>query len=416
MRLDRLPQKIGVYIFKDSSGKPIYIGKAINIKKRVKDHFDLKNKDYRQKSLIKKTKKIEDILVDSEIEALLLEANLIKKYRPTFNSQLKDDKDYLYIKITNDDFPRVLTVRKKDLAGARIYFGPFPSANKVRETLKTLRKIFPFSIHCKPGMKRACLGYHLGFCPGVCIGKISEKEYKKTIKSLELFLGGRKEEVLSKLNRELGIYSDRLEYEKASEIKNKMEAVSYITRLTRTPSYYLEEELGDIREKELLELAKNIGMASKPLRIESYDVSNLFGNQATGSMIVFTNGEPDKDEYRRFRIKTVRGISDVAMLGEVLERRFKNKWPNPDLIVVDGGKPQLNTALKAVKKVGFAGKVISLAKKFEQIYIPTMSKPLNLPRSSDALKLIQRLRDEAHRFAIRYHRTLRGKNFLTDKN
>ncbi|OGY23486.1 MAG: hypothetical protein A2172_04710 [Candidatus Woykebacteria bacterium RBG_13_40_15] len=416
MQLNLLPQKTGVYIFRDGSGKPIYIGKAINIKKRVKNHFDLKDANYRQGALIEKTKKIEDILVDSEIEALLLEANLIKKYKPAFNSQLKDDKDYLYIKITNDQFPQVLTARKKDLGNAKIYFGPFPSVNKVRETLKALRKIFPFSIHCKPGMKRACLGYHLGLCPGVCVGKISEKEYKKTIASLKLFLQGRKKEVLSKLNRELGIYSKRLEYEKASEIKNKIEAVSYITRPTRNPSEYLEEEIGDIHDRELLDLAKNIGMASKPVRIESYDVSNLFGKQATGSMIVFTNGEPDKNEYRRFRIKTIRGISDIAMLDEVLERRFKNKWPTPDLIVVDGGKTQLNTTLKVVKKIGFSGKVISLAKKFEQIYLPIISKPLILPRNSDALKLIQRLRDEAHRFAISYHRKLRGKQFLTDKN
>ena len=416
IKISSLSHATGVYIFKNSSDKPIYIGKAINIRKRVKDHFNRKDDDYREKLLIEQTNSIEEIQVDSEIEALLLETNLIKKYKPVFNSQLKDDKDYLYIKMTSDSFPRVLTARKRDLADAHIYFGPFPSANKVRETLKTLRKIFPFSIYCKPGKKRACLGYHLGICPGVCINKISEGDYRKTIVSLKLFLQGKKQSVLDILNKELTAFTKNLEYEKAAEIKNKIDAISYITRPIRSVQEYLEEGIDKIRERELSDLASQIKINKIPVRIESYDISNLFGEQAVGSMVVFTNGEPDKNEYRKFRIKTVKGISDVAMIAEVIGRRFKNSWPTPDLVIVDGGRPQLNSALKAIRTTRYRGGLVALAKRFEQIYLPDVTKPLILPRESDALKLVQRIRDEAHRFAIRYHRKLRNREFLTSGN
>lgn len=407
----KLPETPGIYIFKDKEGTPIYIGKAINLRKRVKDHFR-GSYDQRENSLISKIKSIDWIKVDSEIEALILEANLIKKHKPHFNSQFKDDKDYLYIKITKDSFPRVLTARKKDLAGAKVSFGPFPSATKVRMTLKTLRRIFKFS-NCKPNQKRACFYYHLGLCAGVCVGKINEKEYKKIIRQLIYFLEGKIEKVLKLLDEEQNLYSQGQQYEKALETKKTVEAIRYVTAPIRSPEIYLEEDSSSIRERELKELSEAISLKESPNRIECYDISNIFGKSATGSMVVFQKGEADKSEYRRFKIKTVKQISDVAMMAEVLARRFGNSWPKPDLIVVDGGRTQVNAALRVLENLKKEIPVMGLAKRLEEIYLPDKVKPIRLSRRSDALKLVQRLRDEAHRFALSYHHKLREKEFLT---
>jgi excinuclease ABC subunit C len=410
----RLPKEPGVYIFKDKEKKPLYIGKAINIEKRVKDHFKLKNCSYKEKKLLEKTTKVESIRVDSEIEALLLEANLIKKYKPIYNEQWKDDKDYLYIKITSEEFPRVVSARKKSLVGAKAHFGPFPQASKVRTTLKTLRRIFPYST-CKPNQKRPCLAYHLNLCPGVCSGQIGREEYKRNIRALTLFLQGKKTKVREQFSRQVRKNSKNLEFEEAEKTQRKIEALNYVTRPVRSTSEYLEEDIRSIREKEMMELAREVSLEKKPGRIECYDISNIQGRNAVGSMVVFTDGNPDKDEYRRFKIRKISGINDPAMIGEVLERRFKNPWAHPDLLVVDGGKPQFGAAKKVMERLGLKIPVISLAKRLEEIYFGEEGRALRLPAKSNALKLVQRLRDEAHRFAITYHRKLRSNQFLTSK-
>ncbi|OGY23854.1 MAG: hypothetical protein A2126_00550 [Candidatus Woykebacteria bacterium GWB1_45_5] len=402
------PEAPGVYIFKDKRGKPLYIGKAVNIKKRIKSHFSPRGALTKGRNLLEKTTNVEAIVVDSEIEALILEANLIKKFKPHFNAQLKDDKDYLYIKITTDRFPKVLTGRKKDLISAKIYFGPFPSATKVRETLRTLRRVFPYSI-CKPNQKRACLHYHLGLCPGVCVGKINEGDYWKNIKALVLFLKGQKIKVINDLQRELGRYSKNQRFEEAASIQKKIEALYYITKPTRSIFEYLEEDPRKLREKELKDLAKILGLAVQPRRIECFDISNIGGKEAAGSMVVLTDGGADKDEYRRFKIKKIKGANDPAMLAEVINRRFKHNWPKPDLLVVDGGRGQLNATLSVLNQQNLEIPSVGLAKRFEELYLPERKRPLRISRQSDALKLIQRVRDEAHRFALRYHRSLRRK-------
>jgi len=406
-----LPDSFGVYIFKDKTDRPIYVGKALSIKKRVRDHFSLKDKSDKEKTLSEETVAVGAIAVDSEIEALILEANLIKKYQPKFNSSLKDDKDYLYIKITNELFPKVLTARKRDLKDSSSFFGPFPSANKVRSTLKLLRRIFPYST-CGPNQKKACLYYHLGLCPGVCTGQISESDYKNNIKNLTLFLQGRKRQVLETLEKQLAVYSKKLEFEKAEQIKKNIEAISYVTKPQRLLFDYTEESVEKVRREELQSLASTLGLKSNLDRIEGYDISNISGKQAVGSMVVFTKAASDRDEYRRFKIRTVEGINDPAMMAEVLRRRFANDWPSPDFIIVDGGKTQLNAALGVLKSLGLKIPIIGLAKRFEEIYVPNKARPIKLRYDSSALKLIQRLRDEAHRFAITYHRKLRSKEFL----
>lgn len=406
-----LPENSGVYIFKDASFVPIYIGKASNIKKRVKNHFDLRSSDPKEILLIDRVKNIESIKVDSEIEALILEAHLIKRYRPVFNSRLKDDKDYLYIKITNEPFPKVLAARKRGLKNTIDFFGPFPSASRVRTTLKTLRRIFPYS-NCKPNQKRPCLHYHIGLCPGVCAGLITKGQYRSNIKKISLFLKGEKDKVLNTLEKELKGATKKLEFETASHIKNQLESINYITKPVRTFEY-LDLDIEEIKKEELATLAKTLDIPRSPKRIECYDISNIGGKDATGSMVVFNDGVADHDQYRRFKIKQVEGINDPAMLSEVLARRLQNDWLRPDLIVIDGGRGQLNAALGVITRFKLSIPVISLAKRLEEIYTPDKKEPLRLSRNNSALKLIQRVRDEAHRFAISYHRKLRSKRFLT---
>ncbi len=411
MKLTNLPEASGVYIFKEENGKPIYVGKSLNIKTRVKNHLNTKLISQKAKILRDRSTSIEVIQVDSEIEALNLEANLIKKFKPYLNSQLKDDKDYLYIKITDDFFPKVLTARKKDLKDAKTYFGPYPSAKRVRSTLKTLRRIFPYST-CSPNQKRPCLYYHIGLCPGVCAGKASEKEYRKDVRKLRLFLQGKKMKVFDVLERELGEVTSKLQFEEAAKIRDQLESLRYITKAIRGVDL-LEENLEETRNIELKELALVVGMNKNPERIECYDISNIFGKEAVGSMVVFTNGLAEKSEYKRFKIKDTTGINDIAMLCEVLSRRFRHEWSKPDLIVIDGGRGQLNGAVKVLVEEGLNIPVISLAKRLEEIYLYRKEKPVRLPRSSNALRLLQRVRDEAHRFAIYYHRKLRRKQLLT---
>ena len=411
MRLPNLPAACGVYIFKDINEKPIYIGKALNIKKRVGNQLDKRSIDPKSEILRKRAVSVEAIQVDSEIESLILEANLIKKFRPLLNSQLKDDKDYLYIRITKDTFPKIVASRGRNLKDAKIYFGPFPSAKKVRSALKTLRKIFAFST-CTPNQKRPCFYYHIGLCPGVCAGKVSEKEYKKNIKSLIYFLQGKKAKVFERFDKELKILTKNLQFEEAAQIREQLEGLQYTTKPVRVIGLF-EEDLEEARNVELSTLASIVGASERLKRIECYDISNIFGKQATGSMAVFTNGLADKGGYRRFKIKSVSGINDVAMISEILERRFGHEWGRPNLIVIDGGRGQLNTAIKVLRKLGLDIPVVSLAKRLEEIYLPDRKKPIRLSYDNNALKLLQRIRDEAHRFAIAYHHKLRNKQFLT---
>lgn len=407
-----LPKSPGVYIFKDKSGKPIYIGKSQNISRRVRDHFLNKGHTYKEDKIINNTVDIETIGVDSDIEALILEANLIKNYNPHFNSQLKDDRDYLYIKITKDPFPKVLSVRKNDLKQYKSYFGPFPSSTKVRETLRTLRKIFPYST-CKPNQKRACLQYHLGLCPGVCLGKIQIKDYLKNIKAITYFLNGKRNKVIENLEKERNILSKYLHFEEAEQIQKKIDALIYITRPTRIAEDYLEKDIKEIRNEELIRLANLLNLNKSPSRIECYDISNIGSQYTVGSMVVFYNGEADKRNYRRFKIKNQKSINDISAISEVLERRFNNDWEKPDLIIVDGGKGQLNTSLKVIKKYKLNIPVIALAKRLEDVYIEGNLRPLKIDHGDNALKLLQRIRDEAHRFAINYYRKLHRVQILT---
>lgn len=398
----------GVYLFKDQKGKVLYVGKAANLKQRINSYF---SKDLlpRQRLLMEQAKSIKTIEVDSEVEALILEANLIKKYLPDFNVQLKDDKDYLYLKIVNEKFPRVLLARKKNLNDAKIFFGPFPSATSLRSTLKTLRKIFPFRT-CRVNQGKACFYHHLGLCPGVCLGKISEKDYLTNIRKLKLFYSGNKSKLINALEKEMWAASKAEEFEKAETIRKKIESINYITRPMRRVDEYLEaSSVKEIREEEITTLAKVLRLNNYLSRIECYDISNFQGSSAVGSMVVFSDGTADKGQYRRFKIKDWNTPNDPAMMGEVIRRRLKNDWPLPDLIIVDGGKTQLNSARAELAKQNVKIPIMGLAKRNEEIHTET-GELIRLPKNSPAIYLITRIRDEAHRFAITYYRKLASKN------
>lgn len=420
-QLKNLPQKPGVYFFKDSSGKILYVGKARNFKKRIYSYFSRrpdftsgvgiptkssgqnpKDLGARLEKMIEEVAKINFVQTDSEIEALLLEAELVKRYQPKYNVRLKDDKGYLYLGITkNEDFARVFFARKPDLVKIKAeYFGPYTSADSLRKAIKFLRRIFPIRT-CRKMPKKVCLWYHISRCGGPCEGKISKTEYKKIIRELKQFLKGRKKNLQKTIESQMKAVAKSKDFEKAAILRDRLFALKHLDKVWMATR--------QVKEK-------------IPKRIECYDISNIMGNEATGSMVVFADGQANKNQYRRFKIRTVRGISDTEMLAEVLERRFKrDDWPLPNLIIIDGGVGQLNVARKIVlEKSNLNIPIVAIAKGRKAAL-----RPEGRGRKKDRLffagkkvltdkKLIQQIRDEAHRFAIKYHRLLRSKKVLGD--
>lgn len=550
-KVKTLPEKPGVYIMKDVDGKIIYIGKAVNLRNRVRSYFqNSANHSPKVRAMVANIDDFEYIITDSELEALILECTLIKRHKPKYNISLKDDKNYPYLKVTwQDEFPRLVVTRRFVKDGGR-YFGPYSSAGDVHQTLALLKKIFPLR-DCKDvnlaGKKRPCLNYHIKRCLAPCQGKISSAEYREMIKEICLFLEGKGEKVLSTLREKMEKASQEMEFEKAAEYRDQINAVERIVEKQKVVSsamqdqdviafaqgegtcvqvffirggkligrehFWLDNTSGMEREeimtafvkqfysqatfipREILlqheldelsiisnwltakrgakvylrvprkgekkklvemvaenasylleqvgarickeqemsngaveELAKALGLKKAPYRIECYDISNIQGSESVGSMVVFEGGKPANGQYRRFKIKTVKGPNDFASMQEVLWRRFRRglqerevilheggepKFSHlPDLIVIDGGKGQLNAACEVLQDLHLQIPVVGLAKEFEQIFKPGSSEPIVLPANSQALYLMQRIRDEAHRFAITYHRLLRRKRTL----
>lgn len=489
-----IPNSPGCYQFLDKKGDIIYIGKAANLKSRVSSYWRASaNHSPVKKEMMKQIAGVRIIETDSEIEALLLEANLIKKHQPDFNVVMRDDKRHVYIKISlADEIPGVFLTRKIDKTGK--YFGPFTSAEAVKQTLKIIRKIWPYCTERKIKSK-PCFYYQINRCLGICAGIIGREEYmKKVIKPIVLFLEGKKGRVIT--NYELRIKNLKNRIEKLKTKKERLSAEKEKNNLEfqlKNIKQVLENArvLG-VAEKyaaDEVELAKVLGLKKIPQRIEGYDIANIFGREATGSMVVFSHGEPDKNEYRKFKIKTDNKADDTGMLKEVLERRLrhtspasrtsprslplatlslsrrgcrspelfgteagevrgaggqimnrkdkmatgkekfeienlklkiKEKWPLPNLIIVDGGKGQLNACLSVLKKNKLDIDIVSISKgeglrsagARDKIFFPKEKKPLELPLASPALHLIKRVRDEAHRFAIGYHKKLRRKKFF----
>ncbi len=549
-KLDNLPTNPGVYLMKNDEGEIIYVGKAINLRNRVRSYFrELKPDQAKTKALVKHIVDLEYILADNELEALVLECNLIKKYRPKYNINLKDDKTYPYLKITKEDYPQVLITRKVLKDGAK-YFGPYPSVNELRNSLEMIHKIFPFR-SCKQKVftnGRPCLNAHIQMCYAPCIGRISKEDYNEMIEQVALFFEGKQDGLVKRLRKEMEQAAENLDFEQAARLRDQLQGVELIMtqqkavlggeddqdviamarginqccvqiffvrggKIVGRENYFLrgtddssrgevlasfmkqfylncqfiprnilveteleeqavlEQWLTEKREsrvylkvpkrgqsKELVELVgrnasealtkqeleecyqeqrttgaleqlqQALGLSELPRRMECYDISNTQGAESVASMVVFVDGKPKKDQYRRFKIKTVEGANDYASLKEVLTRRFRRGLAEqkegaeidgkfaafPDVIMMDGGRGQVNIALEVLKELQISIPVCGMVKddrhRTRGLYYNNIEIPMD--DHSKPFLLITRMQDEAHRFAITYHRSLRGKRNL----
>ncbi len=417
-----LPSLGGVYIFKKNKSY-LYVGKSVNIKARIKAHIENAKLDSKERALIKNSDSIEYIITDSEFKAILLEAELIKKYRPKYNSIWKDDKSFIYIKINNkDEYPRVFLSRKKNDKSEALYFGPFPSVKIARQILKELRKIVPFCTEKKLN-KGACFYSKIGLCqpcPGAIIKekddnkkKLLRKIYRENIRRLINLLQGKTQSVMNDFSRQLNKKIKEENFEEAIIIRDKILHLQYLEKHSFYENNPLSNNESKIALKSLIELLSPYYKKLKKLeRIECYDVSNLRGENACASLVVLTNGLIDKSQYRRFKINNPSAKNDLKMLEDVFLRRFKKaiKSPKPDLILVDGGKPQVKLLKNVLKKLKIDTALVGIAKNPDRLVVSedklqTITPSANHP----GFKLIKILRDESHRFAHKYHLFLRKK-------
>jgi len=427
-KLSELPHKPGVYLMKDRFGTVIYVGKARDLRKRVSVYFHPSRRmgwDLKFNALIDAIHDLDTYTVRSEPEALLLEGKLIKEYQPRYNISFRDDKRFLLIKVNlNDPIPRFMLARLRQEDGAR-YFGPFAHAASARHTLTMVRHKFNLR-GCRPFTPgeadyKHCLYGHLKYCTAPCIGNISQDDYRKQVAAACDFLAGQTDEMERDLDGQMKKAAQAEDFEKAAQFRDALEDLRRTTQKTRIfPRVPYKLPVAIEPHADLVELTKALGLPANAARIEGFDISNISGTFAVASMVSFRDGRPDRSNYRRFRIKTVTGQDDFACMAETVRRRYsrvlreaqeKSVPPSlPDLIVIDGGKGQLNAALAELEKLGQGNlAVIGLAKEYEEIYRPGESEPLRLSHESGALKLLQRVRDESHRFANTYNAQLRLK-------
>lgn len=402
-KIAHIPDVSGVYLMQDKAGHIIYIGKANSLPKRLMSYLG-RDLDAKTMALMSHVEDIEFITTPNETLALLLEAGLVHKYKPRYNVSLRDDKSFPYVKITREDFPCLYITRKKEDDGSR-YFGPYTSAKLLKNALKIIRRTFPFR-SCKVLPKKPCIYYRLNLSPAPCIGKISQKEYSKIIDNIILILEGKTSQLIQMLSKEMEVNSKNLDYEEAQKNRDQINALSVLSGSKE--GIYSQGELEDLRNF--------LHLSSLPQRIEAFDISNISGQEATGSMVSFFQGRPDKKNYRRFRIKGEFGINDYGMLSEVVFRRYgrliKENIALPDLVLIDGGKAHLLTAQRQLRKLNLNIPLISIAKEQENIYIWNKKDPIKFGSDTPALNLIRRIRDEAHRFAVSYHHILRRKKII----
>jgi excinuclease ABC subunit C len=460
-RIKTLPRTPGVYLYRDSVGKVIYVGKAVNLKNRVSSYFNGQDKDPKTEELVKKISKLDTIGTGSEFEALILESDLVKRYKPHYNIRLKDDKGYVYLKITKEEFPRI-SVARQIIDTEAEYLGPFIDSLAVKNILKLARKIFPYC-SCNKRGDQVCLYFHLNLCPGHSRDTVSPSVYRKNISGIKKLFSGKTAQLEKEFRKGMRTTAKQEKYEEAAGYRDKLK---YLERIKK--SHFISER--DLSaDTALVQLKRELNLPRLPERIECFDISNIMGTAAVGSMAVFQKGIAAPKEYRRFQIRTVKGANDYAMLAEILSRRFaaseirkekKEKSlasnqktfnsfrysPNsnlPDLVILDGGKGQLSAVLQNVQ-IPDGVKVVALAKRKEQIFSlannksQMTSKPStrlgpsgkqipnsklgnsdlnrnsefiihNLPPGSEAFFLVQRVRDEAHRFAVTYHRKVKSR-------
>jgi excinuclease ABC subunit C len=411
-----LPDQPGVYLFKDAHGKPLYVGKALSLRKRVSSYFRPRTPRGSEQALarhpgrtptlaprivqmMRHVAEIEVRSTASEAEALLLEAQLIKERQPHYNVAFRDDKTYPMLKVTNEPFPRLVVTRRRQADGA-IYFGPYTEAGLMHEALRFLRRVFPMRT-CKTFPKTPCLEYHLGQCLAPCANYITAQSYQRIVDDLTAFLQGQRDQLLRDLSRRMEETSRDERFEEAARLRDQIQALTSV----------IVAKEKSLAAGPLEQLQTALRLPRLPQRIEAFDISNIFGECAVGSMVVFSGGKPHKRHYRCFKIETVQGIDDYRMMREVIHRRYSGtlttELPLPDLILIDGGKGQLAAACEELAACSLTVPAVGLAKRFEHIFLPGSQEPIVLLPTSPVLHLAQHIRDEAHRFAIAYHRRMR---------
>lgn len=415
-KVKSLPNTPGVYFFKNSKGKIIYIGKASKLRRRVSSYFNKAHNDYKTPLLVENIEDLEWLELGSEVEALFMEAELIKRHKPIYNVRERDDKNFIFIRVSlQDDFPVVELVRRPDDDKAR-YFGPFTQSYGVKQALKYLRRVFPYFV--KPERKYSSkLEYQIGVLPKP---DITKQEYRKQIRKLVLVLEGKSTVLVRDLERQINKLSKQKKYEAAIELRDQYLALK---ALNSRVVFGDSEQLNLSLDTALKDLSETLELNRLPARIECYDISNFAGKDSVSSMVVFTNGVPDRQSYRHFKMRS-KGPNDFAMMQETLTRRFSDRnkaWPDPDLIVIDGGKGQLSSVKKVFEELNIDIRVVGLAKRYETVVVEQKDIKgkglrkegeffmINFDHDTPVLQLLQRIRDEAHRFAVTYHTNIRAK-------
>lgn len=438
-KLKLLPQQPGVYFHKDKAGQIIYVGKAAVLKNRVRQYFHAsRRRDPKTDALVAEIYDTDWITVEGELDALFLEAEMVRRYMPRYNILLRDDKSSTYVRITYNAPHPALTFTRQPLDDGATYFGPFFNGGEVKRALRHLRRVFPYSTHTGVLPKRACLQYHLGLCPGIEEHKTPLSEYRANLRKLMQFLRGERQKVVEKMETDMKRAAAKQDFEKAAQYRNQYFALKALSKQI----VFSDTEFLDIsKDRGLQGLADLLGLPHIPRRIEGFDISHMQGTDNVASMVVFTNGIPDKASYRKLKMR-IPGNNDFAHMHEAISRRCSEKnvkaWGLPDLFLIDGGKGQVAAAIRARDELGITRPMIGLAKREEEIVVHlekslvTVSKielqkmnaivsqsddfvMILLPKSADVVKLLQRVRDESHRFAVSYHSVLKGKRQVASK-
>lgn len=425
-KVKTFPQEPGVYLMKDVAGVVIYIGKAKNLRSRASSYFlKAAAEDARTADWIADIADIDYIPCESEVDALLMESRLIKDIQPRNNKDLKDDKSFPYLMITTrDDFPRVEVTREPKTAGVKLY-GPFTSAGSLRGAIQVMQRIFKFRTCTlditesdeKWNWFRPCLLASINQCTAPCNFRISKEDYRRDIKRLQTFLDGGKKKLLKEMKNEMAEASRTLDFERAAVLRDEIKMLEKLEDRGELETHAQPEVFYIDPQKGLTGLRKVLGLSETPRVIEGVDIAHLGGNETVASLVQFIDGLPFKPGYRRFRIQNVKGIDDFRSIYEVISRRFRGLSDRgdtfPDILLIDGGKGQLNAAMAAFRDQEITPPtVISLAKRDEEIFRPGISEPLRLSKNAFALRLLQYVRDESHRFAQHYHHILRTKSTL----
>ena len=428
-RVRSFPHKPGVYLMKDAAGRVIYVGKAKDLRSRAGSYFlKAAAEDPRTARLIQEIREIDYLEADSEVDALLVEARLIKDVQPKFNKELKDDKTFPYLEITTgEDFPRVEFTREPHSRGTKLY-GPFANAAGLRGAIHVLQKIFKFrtcSLDVEQSDRRwqwyrPCLLHSIGQCSAPCNLRISKEEYRKDIRRLMRFLDGQKKSLLAEMRSEMEEAARGLQFEQAARLRDEIELLQTLDQRGELDAHAQPEVFPIDPKKGVADLEKILGLDRPPRTIEGVDIAHLAGTETVASVVQFIDGVPFKPGYRRMKIRSVHGPDDTASIYEVVARRFQRAHEEgdllPDILLIDGGRGQLNAALAAFEALQIdPPQVLSLAKREELVFRMDQEEPLRLSRSSYALRLLQYVRDEAHRFAQHYHHALRRKTTLGEE-